>query len=96
MRSVVEDANWEVWKDRLILVLIEQRAGRECSTNCQSTPTFRDSALSKQSLLLTKEDLPGLFSTSLYNIFCVLEYLQSGVVTNLDRIAGLDRSSEPT
>lgn len=77
-------------------MFIDQRAGRVCSTNCQSTLTFRDSAMGKQSVLLTKEDLPGLFSTSLYDMFCVSEYVQSGVVTNLDRIAGLDRSSETT
>lgn len=42
------------------------------------------------SLLLTNEDLPGLFSISLYNMFCVSEYSKNGVVTDLDRIAGLE------
>ncbi|KAK1864058.1 hypothetical protein I4F81_006608 [Pyropia yezoensis] len=92
MRSVVGDANWEVWKDRVIFVLIDRRAGRVCSTNAKSTVDFRDSAMGRQSVLLTNEDLPGLFSTSLYDMFCVSEYLESGVVTNLDRIAGLKRT----
>lgn len=92
MRSVVGDANWEVWKDRIIFVLIDRRAGRVCSTNCESTVAFRDSAMGRQSVLLTNDDLPGLFSTSLYDMFCVSEYLKNGVVTNLNRIAGLERT----
>lgn len=92
MRSVIGDANWEVWKDRVIFVLIDRRAGRVCSTNCKSTVAFRDSAMGRQSVLLTNEDLPGLFSTSLYDMFCVSEYLKSGVVTNMNRIAGLERT----
>lgn len=79
MREAVGEANWEVWKDRIVYVLIDRRVSKLFSSNCATSVAFRKSDLGKQCLLLTQADLPGLYSETLYNVLCAAEYLKSSV-----------------
>lgn len=82
IRSVVGEHHWEEWKDCIVYVLIDRRLGRLFLSNADSSVLFRESEMGKKCVLLTGDDLPGLFSTSLHDLLCAMEYMSDGVVSD--------------
>lgn len=74
---------WPSWEHRVVYLLVDRRLGQLFSSKCQSSVAFRASDKGKVCVLLTGDDLPGLFSSPLHDVLCASEYLQSGAVSDV-------------